>query len=142
MRCLLLPETDFLIDSVLRLGPGSTISATIVGELCQKWALEPLAPSTREERAPSSNACPTVDGTRYALKLSPEPAISGQEAAALTYWADGPSVVDLVDADATRGAVLLEWLPNATELTADKWGIAELTGLISGPLLAAQDTAT
>ena len=102
----------------------------IVGGLCQKWALNP--DTVRAGGTGAVVECvSTVDGTRYALKLSPDPTISAQEAAALTYWADLPNVVELVGTHATRGAVLLEWLPNATELTADTWGIAEVTGLIS-----------
>ena len=121
---------DRLLD---RFGPAAAAwiddFGTIVGELCQTWGLEPL-----HVRAGGTGAVvecvSAADGTRYALKLSPERAIGEQEAAALTYWAAAPTVVGLVDADATRAAILLEWLPGATELTAKKWGIGEVTGLI------------
>lgn len=121
---------DRLLD---RFGPAAAAwiddFGTIVGELCQKWGLEP-----RHVRAGGTGAVvecvSTADGTRYALKLSPDRAIAEQEAAALTYWAAASTVVDLVDAEATRGAILLEWLPDATELTAKTWGIGGVTGLI------------
>jgi streptomycin 6-kinase len=35
-----------------------------------------------------------------------------------------------VDADATRSAILLEWLPESSELTADASGIPDVAGLI------------
>lgn len=103
---------------------------TIVGELCQKWGLDP-----HTVRAGGTGAVveclSTADGTRYALKLSPDPTISQQESRALTYWADASSVVDLVGTDATLGAILLRWLPDATGLTADIWGIPDVAPLIS-----------
>lgn len=72
----------------------------------------------------------TTGGTRYALKLSPDRTLTRQEAAALAYWTDAPSVVGLVDADATRGAILLEWVPEPTMVTANASGIADVAGLI------------
>jgi streptomycin 6-kinase len=121
---------DRLLD---RFGPAAAAwivdFGKIVEELCQKWGLEP-----RHVRAGGTGAVvecvSSADGTRYALKLSPDRGITEQEAAALTYWAAAPTVVDLVDAEATRGAILLEWLPDATGLTAKTWAIAEVTGLI------------
>lgn len=102
----------------------------IVSELCQKWALDP-----RTVHAGGTGAvveCVSADdGTRWALKLSPDPAITEQEAAALMYWSDARTVVDLVDADTTRSAILLEWLPDANALTAGTWGIAEVADLIA-----------
>lgn len=101
----------------------------IVGELCQKWALDPHAVHAGGTGA-VVECVSTADGTRYALKLSPDSTVTEQEAAALTYWSDAPTVVDLLDADATRSAILLEWLPESTELTADATGIADVAGLI------------
>jgi streptomycin 6-kinase len=101
----------------------------LVEELCQKWALEPQAVHTGGTGA-VVECVSTTGGTRYALKLSPDSTVTEQEAAALTYWTDAPTVVDLVDADATRSAILLEWLPASTELPAAAWGIADVAGLI------------
>lgn len=102
----------------------------IVSELCQKWALIP-----RTVHAGGTGAvveCASVtDGTRRALKLSPDRGITEQEAAALRYWADAHTVVNLMDADTTHSAILLEWLPEATQLTADTWVIAEVEDLIA-----------
>ena len=122
---------DRLLD---RFGPAAEAwiddFGTIVGELCSQWGLDPLA-----VRAGGTGAVVecvlTADKTRYALKLSPDPRISEQEAAALTYWAAAHSVVDLVDADAARGAILLEWLPDTTGLNVGTWGIGDVAGLIS-----------
>ncbi|MEY9776948.1 aminoglycoside phosphotransferase family protein [Arthrobacter sp. MW3 TE3886] len=102
---------------------------TIVGELCEKWGMEPRAVCAGETGA-LVECVSTADGARYALKLSPDPTISEQEASALTYWANARTVVDLVDADANRGAILLHWLPDATELT-EACSIAEVSSLIS-----------
>jgi len=121
---------DRLLD---RFGPAAAAwindFGALVGELCQKWTLEPQAVHSGGTGA-VVECVSTTGGMRYALKLSPDRAITEQEAAALTYWADAPTVVDLVDADATCNAILLEWVPESTELTHDAWGIADVAGLI------------
>jgi streptomycin 6-kinase len=123
---------DRLLD---RFGPAATAwmddFGAIIGELCRKWGLDPLTVHAGGTGAVVSCVSRT-DGTRYALKLSPEGTITEQEAAALTYWAGTPAIVDLVDAEPARGAILLEWLPDSTALTAGTWGIPELRGLITG----------
>ena len=82
--------------------------ATLVGELCEEWALEPQ--SVRAGGTGAVVECvSTRTETRYALKLSPDRAVTEQEAAALACWTDAFTVVDLVDVDATRGAILLEY---------------------------------
>lgn len=100
-----------------------------VGALCQQWGLDPHSVQAGGTGA-VVECVSAADGTRYALKLSPDPTITEQEAAALRYWADAPTVVDLVDADATRGAILLEWLRHTTGPTADAGGIADVAALI------------
>lgn len=103
----------------------------IVSEICEKWDLKP-----RTVHAGGTGAvveCLSADdGTRRALKLSPDRAIASQEAAALTYWTDANNVVGLVAADLTRNAILLEWLPEATALTAQMWHVSEVKELIAG----------
>jgi streptomycin 6-kinase len=121
---------DRLLD---RFGPAASAwiddFGTIVAELCQKWGLD--AQTVRAGGTGAVVECVSgADGTRYALKLSPDRAVAEQESAALTYWAAARTVVDLVDADPTRNAILLEWLPEATELTTETLGITEVTGLI------------
>jgi streptomycin 6-kinase len=103
---------------------------TIVSELCQKWALDPHTVHAGGTGA-VVECVSADDGARRALKLSPDRAITEQEAAALTYWTDTNSVVDLVDADITRKAILLEWLPEATALTAEPWNVSDVTELIA-----------
>jgi len=121
---------DRLLD---RFGPAAAAwiedFGALVEELCQKWSLEPQA--VRAGGTGAVVGCEsTIGETRYALKLSPDRSVTEQEAAALTYWTDAPTVVDLVDSDATRGAILLEWLPETTELPAAAWGIADVAGLV------------
>lgn len=102
----------------------------IVAELCRKWTLDPH--TVRVGGTGAVVECRSAaDGQRYALKLSPDHTITEQEAAALTYWADAHTVVDLVDADAAGGAILLEWLPGAAGLTADAWAPATFTDLVA-----------
>lgn len=102
----------------------------VVSELCQKWALDP-----RTVYAGGTGAIvecvSSDDGTRRALKLSPDRAITEQEAAALTYWTNARTVVELVDADLTPSAILLDWLPDATAPTAEAWAITELGDLVA-----------
>jgi streptomycin 6-kinase len=121
---------DRLLD---RFGPAAAAwindFGALVGELCQRWTLEPQAVHAGGTGAVVECIAAT-GGIRYALKLSPDRAITAQEAAALTYWSDAPTVVDLVDADAIRNAILLEWVPDSTELTTAAWGIRDVAGLI------------
>lgn len=130
---------DRLLD---RFGPAAAEwidgFGAIVAELCLKWGLD-----ARTVRAGGTGAVvecvSSADETRYALKLSPDRAITEQESAALTYWAAAPGVVDLVDADAARSAILLEWLPDTAGLTVETGGITEVSGLIKD-LYAARQT--
>lgn len=101
----------------------------LVRELCRKWALEPQAVHAGGTGV-VVNCISNTGGAQYAIKLSRDSKVTEQEAAALTYWTDAPTVVDLVDMDAARSAMLLEWLPASADLTADAWGIAEVAGLI------------
>ena len=121
---------DRLLD---RFGPTAAAwideFGALVRELCRKWALKPEAVHTGGTGV-VVECVSNTGGARYAIKLSPDSAITTQEAAALTYWTDASTVVDLVDTDATRSAILLEWLPESTGLTADAWRIADVTGLI------------
>lgn len=71
-----------------RFGPtasaGSDDFGGLVGELCQKWGLD--AHTVRAGGTGAVVECvSSADGTRYALKLSPDRAITAQESAALTY---------------------------------------------------------
>jgi streptomycin 6-kinase len=121
---------DRLLD---RFGSGAAAwiddFAALVEEVCEEWALEPQ--SVRAGGTGAVVECvSTRTKSRYALKLSPDRAVTEQEAAALAYWTDALTVVDLVDVDATRSAILLEWVPDSAELTAGAWGIADVAGLI------------
>ncbi|MFS8099128.1 fructosamine kinase family protein [Lentzea alba] len=52
--------------------------------------------------------------TNAVLKVTPDPDIASLEARALTAWADTPAMVNLLDADLARGAVLLERIDPGT----------------------------
>lgn len=114
-----------------RFGPGTAAwldgFGAHVGELCRQWELEP-GPVHVGGTGAVVQCRSTRDGRRYGLKLTPDRTVAGQEGAALTYWAEAPAVVDLVAADPGRGALLLEWLPDATVLGG--WQVRELAALI------------
>ena len=60
--------------------------------------------------------CTSADGTAV-LKLTPDLDIAAQEARALAAWAGTPAMVDLLDTDLARGALLLEAITPGTPAT-------------------------
>ena len=60
--------------------------------------------------------CTGPDGTAV-LKITPDHDIAAQEARALTAWAGTPAMVDLLDTDLARGALLLEAITPGTPAT-------------------------
>lgn len=75
--------------------------------------------------------CEGGDGGRAVLKLTPDPRIAAEEAAALRTWAGSPRVVALLDADVERGALLLEWLPDTRPLSDLDWSLGEVLPVLA-----------
>ncbi|MER7706968.1 aminoglycoside phosphotransferase family protein [Kitasatospora sp. NPDC097605] len=71
-----------------------------------------------------------ADGAAVWLKLTPDSAVAGQEAAALGAWRELPSVVRLLAEDAASGALLLADVAPGTPLRASGWRPAEVAGLL------------
>ncbi|MFE6869746.1 aminoglycoside phosphotransferase family protein [Kitasatospora sp. NPDC057692] len=71
-----------------------------------------------------------ADGAAVWLKLTPDPAVAGQEEAALRAWRGVPSVVRLLAADAGSGALLLSDVAPGTTLRERGWRPAEVAGML------------
>lgn len=61
--------------------------------------------------------CASSSGRGAVLKLTPDHDIAAQEARALAAWAGTPAMVDLIDTDLGRGALLLEAITPGTPAT-------------------------
>lgn len=105
----------------------------LVRNLAGRWDLT-LAPAW--SHGGTSVVFPGVSGSGepLVLKLTPEPDIAAQEAAALAAWRGSPHTVTLHDADLARGALLLERIRPGTRLAdePDQYPVEEIA-----PLLAA-----
>jgi len=106
----------------------------LVAALCARWDL------TVVKLMPGGTGA-TFLCTNAVLKVTPDHDIAVQEAAALTAWAGIETVVDLLDADLARGAVLLEAIEPGTPAaepakvvpalhTADPTGFPPLTARV------------
>ncbi|WP_157527738.1 aminoglycoside phosphotransferase family protein [Nocardia sp. NRRL S-836] len=82
----------------------------LVGTLAARWDLTVV--KTMPGGSGAAFLCTTA-----VLKLTPDHDIAAHEATALTAWAGTPEVVDLLDTDLDRGALLLEALRPGTEAT-------------------------
>ena len=97
----------------------------LVDTLTARWGLTVVTPMPGG--AGATFLCTTAPGstvlgstapvTTAVLKVTPEHDIAAHEAKALTAWAGTPQVVDLLDTDLARGALLLEALHPGTEAT-------------------------
>ncbi|MFJ6140844.1 aminoglycoside phosphotransferase family protein [Kitasatospora sp. NPDC092286] len=76
--------------------------------------------------------CARAAGDTVWLKLTPDPSVAAQEAAALRAWAGLPSVVRLLEYDAASSALLLADVRPGSTLRERTWRPAEVA-----PLLAA-----
>lgn len=109
-----------------RFGPGvrpwlDGVDALVAG-LCRDWGLEVVRPLSG---GTSHALMCTRGGEPVVLKVTPEPAISVQEHAALRAWEPSPRMVRVLRADPARGALLLEGLVPGTP-AADGPGLAEV----------------
>ncbi|MFB7469543.1 aminoglycoside phosphotransferase family protein [Kitasatospora sp. NPDC056184] len=118
---------------VVRFGPGARAwCARLPGQvaaLADRWGLVVRAAggggTSRVFRCER-----LADGAAVWLKLTPDPAVAGQEAAALRAWRGVPSVVRLLEADAGSGALLLADVAPGTALRERGWRPAEVAGLL------------
>lgn len=69
-------------------------------------------------------------GTSAWLKLTPEPALAREKAAALTAWAGTPSVVTLLAQDVEAGALLLEDVEPGVPARRLDWRLPEVAALL------------
>jgi len=82
----------------------------LVATLTARWGL------TLVKHLPGGTSA-TFLCTNAVLKVTPEHDIAVHEARALAAWADTPAMVDLLDTDIARGALLLERLDPGTQAT-------------------------
>ena len=82
----------------------------LVGTLARRWDL------TIGTLMPGGSGA-TFHCTTAVLKVTPDLGIAAHEATALTAWAHTPAMVDLLDADLDRGAVLLDAIHPGTPAT-------------------------
>ncbi|PRY34829.1 aminoglycoside phosphotransferase family protein [Umezawaea tangerina] len=103
-----------------------------VDRLTRRWDLtvvRPLPGGTSH-----SLFCHRGGTTPVVLKVTPDPDIAVQEHAALTRWSDTRRVVDVVDADLSEGALLLEGLlPGGPARTVTAPEVVELLDVLHRP---------
>lgn len=102
---------------------------TLVRALADRWGLEPVAAggggTSRVFRCLRRDT-----GTVVWLKLTPEPGIAEEEAAALRAWATTPSVVTLLDHDPAAGALLLADVAPGLPVRQLTWGLPDIAALL------------
>ncbi|WP_162788778.1 aminoglycoside phosphotransferase family protein [Amycolatopsis albispora] len=112
----------------------------LIAEFAAAWRLRPL-----ELLPAGSNSvvlrCESDEHGQAVLKLTPDPEVARQEATALRGWWGVPYVVDLLEADPGRGAVLLEWLPEPEPLADADWSLEEVVPLLTALRVAPPDGA-
>lgn len=94
-------------------GPWCDALPGILRELSARWRLR------LGTEMSGGTACVyrgTGPGGAVVLKLTPDPVIAREEAAALRAWADSPRAAGLLDADLGHGALLIEGLSPGTPL--------------------------
>jgi len=87
----------------------------LVARLCRRWGL--TVAGARPGNTGRTLLCRDRDNRLQVLKLCPDNEIARAEASALAAWAGLPRVVQVLDTDLDRGAVLLEGLEPGTPLT-------------------------
>jgi streptomycin 6-kinase len=142
-------DPDFVLDAAARerlmdrFGPGSRHWCDTLPELvsrcCRRWDLE-------LDEALSGGTSRVFLGRQHGdrgvvLKLTPDRSVADGEAAGLRAWAANPHAVDLLDADAEIGALLLERLEPRTKLSnqLELPPLEEIAGLLTSLRAAAED---
>ncbi|MBN6037674.1 aminoglycoside phosphotransferase family protein [Amycolatopsis sp. 195334CR] len=112
----------------------------LIAEFAGAWGLRPL-----DLLPAGSNSvvlrCESAEHGHAVLKLTPDPEVARQEAVALRGWAGVRQVVDLLEAEPDRGAVLLEWLPSPETLADSAWSLEEVTPLLTAVRVGPPDDA-
>ncbi|GCD38420.1 aminoglycoside O-phosphotransferase [Streptomyces chrestomyceticus JCM 4735] len=101
----------------------------LVGTLTARWRLE-LVEANGGGTSRVFRCLRRDTGTSAWLKLTPEPALAHEEAAALTAWAGTPSVVTLLAQDAEAGALLLEDVEPGVPARRLDWRLPEVAALL------------
>jgi streptomycin 6-kinase len=144
-------DPDFVLDAAARerlidrFGPGARQWCDTLPELvrrcCRRWDLE-------LDEARSGGTSRVFFGRQHGdrgvvLKLTPDRSVADGEAAALRAWAANSRAVDLLDADAESGALLLEKLEPGTKLSdqVELPPLAEIAELLTS-LRAADEEGT
>jgi streptomycin 6-kinase len=111
----------------------------LVEQCCVRWHLE-------LDTGLSGSTSRVFTGRQHGergvvLKLTPDLSIANQEALALSAWAGTPHAVDLLDADLTTGALLLEKIEPGTKLGDEPElpPVTEVAELLTGLRAATSD---
>ncbi|MFI6446003.1 aminoglycoside phosphotransferase family protein [Kitasatospora sp. NPDC050543] len=111
-------------------GPWCDALPTLVAQLTWRWGLV-----VRESGGGGTSRvfrCTRLaDGRPLWLKLTPDPQVAAQEAAALAAWARTPAVVGMLEYDAATGALLLADVAPGTPLRGRAWRPAEVAQLLT-----------
>lgn len=112
----------------------------LADDLAGRWHLA-LAPAWPDGGTSVVFPCESAAGERRVLKLTPDPKIAAEEAAALTAWHASPHTVTLHAADPGRGALLLERVQPGTRLAdeRDRFPIDEIAPVLKDLWQAAPD---
>lgn len=122
--------------------PWCTVLPDLANDLAARWHLT-LAPAWPNGGTSVVLPCESVAGEQRVLKLTPDPEIAADEAAALSAWAASPYAVTLHDADPGRGALLLERIRPGTRLAdeRDRYPLEEIAPVLEGLWQPAPDRA-
>ncbi|MFJ1708755.1 aminoglycoside phosphotransferase family protein [Kitasatospora sp. NPDC088346] len=104
---------------------------SLVAELASRWGVRVLD-AHGGGTAVVYRCVSESDGAAVWLKLTPDPLIARQEAAALRAWAAVPSVVGLLADAPAVGALLLAGVEPGTSLRGGPWRPAEVARLLTG----------
>lgn len=135
MVCLVIDVEEVSARLARRFGPEvagwCAALPALAGELASRWGLR-LGQAWPKGGTSIVLACESAGGELLALKLTPEPGIAIDEAAALQAWASSQHAVKLLDADQERGALLLERVIPGDRLADehDRWPLHEVAPLL------------
>ncbi|MBO0840943.1 MAG: phosphotransferase [Sciscionella sp.] len=122
-----------------RFGPGVAAWCdafpALLASLTRRWELTVDADASGNTGR--TLLCHNNSGEFVVLKLTPDLEVARTEATALRAWSNCPHVVDVLDADLDRGALLLAGIQPGTPLTSTPRQLPELLAEIHGVSLPA-----